>query len=171
MTGDRLGWRACLLGGAVFAVCMTGTTLPTPLYPLYQQKFGFSELTVTVVYAVYAFAVIGALLLVGNASDAVGRRPVLLWGLVCAGASAVCFLLATGIAWLYAGRLLSGLSAGLFTGAATAYVMESAPPGRASRATFVATAVNMGGLGCGPCSPGSSPSTPPGRSICRTPST
>ncbi|MGA5317251.1 MFS transporter [Streptomyces pseudogriseolus] len=150
MTGDRLGWRACLLGGAVFAVCMTGTTLPTPLYPLYQQKFGFSELTVTVVYAVYAFAVIGTLLLVGNASDAVGRRPVLLWGLVCAGASAVCFLVATDIAWLYAGRLLSGLSAGLFTGAATAYVMESAPPGRASRATFVATAVNMGGLGCGP---------------------
>lgn len=140
----------CLLGGAVFAVCMTGTTLPTPLYPLYQQKFGFSELTVTVVYAVYAFAVIGALLLAGNASDAVGRRPVLLWGLVCAAGSAVCFLLATDIAWLYAGRLLSGLSAGLFTGAATAYVMESAPPGRASRATFVATAVTMGGLGCGP---------------------
>ncbi len=140
----------CLLGGAVFAVCMTGTTLPTPLYPLYQQKFGFSELTVTVVYAVYAFAVIGALLLAGNASDAVGRRPVLLWGLACAAASAVCFLLASDIAWLYAGRLLSGLSAGLFTGAATAYVMESAPPGRASRATFVATAVNMGGLGCGP---------------------
>ncbi|MFD8251849.1 MFS transporter [Streptomyces werraensis] len=150
MTGDRFGWRACLLGGAVFAVCMTGTTLPTPLYPLYQQKFGFSELTVTVVYAVYAFAVIGALLLAGNASDAVGRRPVLLWGMACAAASAVCFLLAADIAWLYAGRLLSGLSAGLFTGAATAYVMESAPPGRASRATFVATAVNMGGLGCGP---------------------
>ena len=72
MTGDRLGWRVCLLGGAVFAVCMTGTTLPTPLYPLYQQKFGFSELTVTVVYAVYAFAVIGVLLLAGNASDTVG---------------------------------------------------------------------------------------------------
>ncbi|TWD18738.1 putative MFS family arabinose efflux permease [Streptomyces sp. T12] len=150
MTGDRLGWRACLHGGAVFAVCMAGTTLPTPLYPLYQDKFGFSELTVTVVYAVYAFAVIGVLLLAGNASDAVGRRPVLLWGLACSAASAVCFLLATGLGWLYAGRLLSGLSAGLFTGAATAYVMEAAPPGRASRATFVATAVNMGGLGCGP---------------------
>ncbi|MCP9999204.1 MFS transporter [Streptomyces werraensis] len=150
MTGDRFGWRVCLLSGAVFAVCMTGTTLPTPLYPLYQQKFGFSELTVTVVYAVYAFAVIGALLLAGNASDAVGRRPVLLWGLACAAASAACFLPAADIAWLYAGRLLSGLSAGLFTGAATAYVMESAPPGRTSRATFVATAVNMGGLGCGP---------------------
>lgn len=129
---------------------MAGTTLPTPLYGLYQEKFGFSELTVTVVYAVYAFGVIGVLLLAGNASDAVGRRPVLLWGLGFAALSAVCFLAATGLGWLYVGRLLSGLSAGLFTGAATAYVMELAPRGGSSRATFVATAANMGGLGCGP---------------------
>ncbi|WP_369197041.1 MFS transporter [Streptomyces djakartensis] len=150
MNGDRPGWLRCLLAGAVFAVCMAGTTLPTPLYPLYQAKLGFSELTVTVVYAVYAFAVIGVLLLAGNASDAVGRRLVLLGGLGFSAASAVCFLCATGLGWLYAGRLLSGLSAGLFTGAATAYVMELAPRGGASRATFVATAANMGGLGCGP---------------------
>ncbi|MFF1706299.1 MFS transporter [Streptomyces sp. NPDC058252] len=150
MDGDRRGWHQCLLSGAVFAVCMAGTTLPTPLYGLYQEKFGFSELTVTVVYAVYAFGVIGVLLLVGNASDAVGRRPVLLSGLGFAAASAVCFLCATGLGWLYAGRLLSGLSAGLFTGAATAYVMDLAPNGGASRATFVATAANIGGLGFGP---------------------
>ncbi|MFF4259109.1 MFS transporter [Streptomyces sp. NPDC001663] len=150
MDGDHRGWRECLLSGAVFAVCMAGTTLPTPLYPLYQEMFGFSELTVTVVYAVYAFGVIGVLVLMGNASDAVGRRAVLLWGLGFAAASAVCFLCATGLGWLYAGRLLSGLSAGLFTGAATAYVMELAPYGGASRATLVATAANMGGLGCGP---------------------
>ncbi|UQW99552.1 MFS transporter [Streptomyces sp. RerS4] len=150
MDGDRRGWRQCGLGGAVFAVCMAGTTLPTPLYGLYQQKFGFSELVVTVVYAVYAFGVIGVLLLAGKASDTVGRRPVLLCGLGCAAASAGCFLAADGLGWLYVGRLLSGLSAGLFTGAATAYVMELAPSGGRSRATFVATAANMGGLGCGP---------------------
>ncbi|MFJ5708444.1 MFS transporter [Streptomyces sp. NPDC093105] len=147
---DRRGWLPCLLAGAVFAVCMAGTTLPTPLYPLYQQEFGFSELTVTVVYAVYAFGVIGVLLLAGNASDTIGRRPTLRWGLAFAAASAVCFLCADALGWLYAGRLLSGLSAGLFTGAATAYVMELAPPGGAARATLVATAANMGGLGCGP---------------------
>ncbi|MCZ4097959.1 MFS transporter [Streptomyces sp. So13.3] len=150
MVGDRQGWRLCFLGGAVFAVCMAGTTLPTPLYGLYQEKFGFSELTVTVVYAVYALGVIGVLLLAGNASDVVGRRPVLLAGLGFAVASAVSFLCAVGLGWLYAGRLFSGLSAGLFTGAATAYVMELAPEGGTSRATFVATAANMGGLGCGP---------------------
>ncbi|MFI6470258.1 MFS transporter [Streptomyces sp. NPDC050516] len=150
MADDLSGWRQCLLSGAVFVVCMTGTTLPTPLYGLYQDKFGFSELTVTVVYAVYAFGVIGVLLLAGNVSDAVGRRPVLLWGLGFAAASAVSFLGATGLGWLFAGRMLSGLCVGLFTGAATAYVMELAPRGGTSRATFVATAANMGGLGCGP---------------------
>ncbi|MFJ8301389.1 MFS transporter [Streptomyces sp. NPDC094447] len=147
---DRRGWPRCLLAGAVFVVCMAGTTLPTPLYPLYQEKFGFSELTVTIVYAVYAFGVIGVLLLAGNASDTVGRRPALFLGLGFAAASAVCFLIADAVGWLYAGRLLSGLSAGLFTGAATAYVMELAPKGGGSRATLVATAANMGGLGCGP---------------------
>lgn len=32
---------------------MLGTTLPTPLYPLYQAQFGFSQLTITVIFAAY----------------------------------------------------------------------------------------------------------------------
>lgn len=142
--------RGYLGAAAAFAVCMAGTTLPTPLYGLYQERIGFSELMVTVVFAVYAFGVIGVLLLFGNVSDAVGRRPVLLCGLACAGASAVAFLAEQGLAWLFAGRLLSGFAAGLFTGTATAYVLELAPPGGRARAAFTATAANMGGLGCGP---------------------
>ncbi|MFI9787469.1 MFS transporter [Kitasatospora sp. NPDC051984] len=148
MTGRQ---RSGYLGAAgAFAVCMAGTTLPTPLYGLYQEQIGFSELMVTVVFAVYAFGVIGVLLLVGNVSDAVGRRPVLLVGLGCAAAAAVAFLAEGGLPLLFLGRLLSGLSAGLFTGTATAYVLELAPPGRRARAGFVATAANMGGLGLGP---------------------
>ncbi|MEE1782261.1 MFS transporter [Streptomyces sp. SP17BM10] len=143
--------RAGYLAAAfAFAVCMTGTTLPTPLYGLYQERIGFSELTVTVVFAVYAFAVIGVLLLVGDVSDTVGRRPVLLSGLGFAACSAVVFLAADSVALLCLGRLLSGLSAGLFTGTATAYVLELAPARHQGRAGFAATAANMGGLGCGP---------------------
>ncbi|MFD8595031.1 MFS transporter [Kitasatospora sp. NPDC059646] len=143
--------RSGYLGAAAaFAVCMAGTTLPTPLYGLYQEQIGFSELMVTVVFAVYAFGVIGVLLLVGNVSDAVGRRPVLLCGLGCAAAAAVAFLAEHGLPLLFVGRFFSGLSAGLFTGTATAYVLELAPPDRRARAGFVATAANMGGLGCGP---------------------
>ncbi|MER5352701.1 MFS transporter [Kitasatospora sp. NPDC002551] len=142
--------RAYLGAAAAFAVCMAGTTLPTPLYGLYQEEIGFSELMVTVVFAVYAFGVIAVLLLVGNVSDTVGRRPVLLCGLAFAACSAVAFLAVGGLPMLCLGRLFSGLSAGLFTGTATAYVLELAPPGRRARAGFAATAANMGGLGCGP---------------------
>ncbi|WP_327365738.1 MFS transporter [Streptomyces sp. NBC_01217] len=135
---------------AVFAVGMAGTTLPTPLYGLYQEQIGFSELMVTVVFAVYAVAVITVLLVAGNYSDKAGRRPVLLCALVLSAASAGCFLLESGLPLLFAGRLLSGCAAGLLSGAATAAVIELAGPGQKVRAGFAATAANMGGLGCGP---------------------
>lgn len=48
------------------------------------------------------------------------------------------------------GRVLSGLSAGIFTGTATAALVDLAAPERRARATLVATTANMGGLGCGP---------------------
>jgi MFS family permease len=129
---------------------MAGMTLPTPLYGLYRAEIGFSELVVTVVFAAYAVGVIGVLLTVGDFSDRVGRRPVLLAALGLSAASALCFVFEGGLPLLFAGRLLSGFAAGLLSGAATATVMELAPPGRASRASLAATAANMGGLGCGP---------------------
>lgn len=143
----RLGYPAA---AAVFAIGMAGTTLPTPLYGLYRAQLGFSELMVTVVFAVYALGVIATLLLAGNVSDEAGRRPVLLAALGFSAASAFCFLFEGGLAALFAGRLLSGFAAGLLSGAATVTVMELAPPGRAARAGLAATAANMGGLGCGP---------------------
>ncbi len=133
-----------------FLIVMAGTTLPTPLYALYRARFGFSELMVTVIFATYAAGVIVALLLFGRLSDDIGRRRALLPGLVLSGLSAVAFLLAHGLALLLVGRLLSGLSAGIFTGTATAALIDLAPSGAQGRATLVATMVNMGGLGLGP---------------------
>nr|WP_129311593.1 MFS transporter [Streptomyces sp. L2] len=129
---------------------MLGTTLPTPLYGLYRQQIGFSELIVTVVFAVYAVGVIAALLVAGGSSDVLGRRPVLMGALGLSALSAVCFLFEGGLPLLYTGRVLSGFSAGLFSGTGTAAVLDLAPPGRRARAAFAATAANMGGLGLGP---------------------
>lgn len=136
--------------GVAFAVTMFGTTLPTPLYPLYRHQLGFSDLMVTVIYAAYAAGVLAALLLFGELSDRAGRRPVLLAGLVLSALSAAAFLAQGGLAALFVGRVLSGLSAGLFTGTATATLVELAPPQERARATLAATVVNMGGLGLGP---------------------
>src|SRR5205807_4344559 len=111
---------AFALTAYAFAVTMLGTTLPTPLYPLYRVRFGFSELMITVIFAIYASGVIVALVLVGRLSDEIGRRPVLLPGLAFSALSAVVFLLAQGLVPLLVGRVLSGFSAGTFTGTATA---------------------------------------------------
>jgi MFS family permease len=143
----RAGFAAVALA---FSVTMLGTTLPTPLYGLYRQRFGFSELMITVIFATYAAGVIAALLLFGRLSDQIGRRRVLLPGLALSALSAVAFLAANGLALLLLGRVLSGLSAGIFTGTATATLVDLAPPEGRGRATLVATIANMGGLGCGP---------------------
>jgi MFS family permease len=133
-----------------FAAIMVGTTLPTPMYALYGQQMHFAVLTTTVIYATYAGGVLFALLAFGRWSDAIGRRPVLLAGVVFAVASAAVFLVADSVSVLLVARVLSGLSAGLFTGTATAAVIEAAPKNWRTRAAGVATVANMGGLGIGP---------------------
>lgn len=133
-----------------FAAIMVGTTLPTPLYALYGERMNFAVLTTTVIYATYAGGVLFALMAFGRWSDAVGRRPMLAAGVAAALASAVVFLTADSVPLLLIGRVLSGLSAGLFTGTATAAVIEAAPEHWRSRAAAVATVANIGGLGTGP---------------------
>lgn len=149
VTRIRRDFAFALLAYA-FAAIMVGTTLPTPLYALYSQQMHFAVLTTTVIYATYAGGVLFALLVFGRWSDAIGRRPVLLAGIACALASAVVFLMADSVQALLIGRVLSGLSAGLFTGTATAAVIEAAPPSWRTRAPAVATIANIGGLGAGP---------------------
>jgi MFS family permease len=149
MTRTRRDFAFALLAYS-FAAIMVGTTLPTPLYALYSDRMHFAVLTTTVIYATYAGGVLFALLVFGRWSDAIGRRPVLLAGTVFALASAVVFLVADSVPLLLVGRVLSGLSAGLFTGTATAAVIEAAPPSWRTRAPAVATIANIGGLGSGP---------------------
>ena len=132
----------------VFAATMLGTTLPTPLYVIYQARWHFSAAMVTVTFAVYAAGVLAALLLAGRSSDQAGRKPVLAAALGLSALSTAVFVLAPDLGALLAARILSGLSAGLMTGTATAALTELVPSGR--RASLVATAANMGGLGLGP---------------------
>ena len=134
----------------VFAATMLGTTLPTPLYDIYQAQWHFSAAIVTVTFAVYAAGVLLTLLLTGRTSDQAGRKPVLAAALGCSALSTVVFILAPNVGVLMAGRILSGFSAGLMTGTATATLTELIPASASRRASLVATAANMGGLGLGP---------------------
>lgn len=143
-------WRSVTLVGVAFAVTMVGTTLPTPLYPIYAEQFAFGELMTTVVFATYAVGVTAGLLLFGHWSDQLGRRPLLLAGLGLSAVSAIAFLLPGALGWLFVGRFVSGVSAGIVTGTATATIVDLAPDHGQARAGLVAAAVNMAGLGVGP---------------------
>ncbi|BBZ29915.1 MFS transporter [Mycolicibacterium madagascariense] len=120
------------------------------MYALYSSQMHFAVFTTTVIFATYAVGVLAALLLFGRWSDAIGRRPVLLAGAGFALVSSIVFLFADDIGLLLVGRLLSGLSAGVFTGTATAAVVEAAPESHRQRASVAATIANVGGLGLGP---------------------
>lgn len=136
-----------------FVTAMAFSTVPTPLYPLYQERDGFSTLTITIVFAVYAVGVLASLLLAGHVSDWIGRRRALVAGLALELGSAALFLAGPSLAVLLAARLVSGLGIGLITATATAYLHElhaahrpDAPP---RRFEIVSTAANIGGLGLG----------------------
>jgi MFS family permease len=154
-TTVRPSVSVALVAGA-FCATMIGGALPTPLYPAYEHRFGFGPLTVTIVFAMYAVGVLAALLGVGRSSDTIGRRPVLLAGLAAAAASSAIFLVAGGLrsdgglVLLYVARVFSGVSAGIFTGTATATLTDLSGEKGRNRASIVAAVANVGGLGLGP---------------------
>jgi predicted MFS family arabinose efflux permease len=149
MTSPVSSSRDFFIAALALLIAMVGTTLPTPLYAIYQQRLGFDASWLTIIFSIYAAGVLAALLAVGSWSDQLGRRPMLLAGLLMGALSAGIFLYTDSIGGLLLGRLFSGFSAGIMTGTATVAVIELAPK-TFKNATLMATAANMLGLGIGP---------------------
>ncbi|WP_406046092.1 MFS transporter [Micromonospora sp. NBC_00898] len=103
---------------------LAASAAPTPLYGLYQARWHFSPITTTVVFAIYALAVLASLLTFGKLSDHVGRRPVLLVAIAVQMISLVIFVFASGVATLLAARVVQGLAAGAATGAVGAAMLD-----------------------------------------------
>jgi MFS family permease len=137
----------------VFAVTMAFTTLPAPLYVLYQARDHFGSALVTVIFAAYAAGVVASLLAAGHVSDWLGRRRMVAAAVGINMAAGLVFLAWPTVTGLLIGRVVSGISVGLLTATATAFLTElhnSSRPGMPSaRAEFVSTAANLGGLGFG----------------------
>ncbi len=109
---------------SIVVFLLAGSSAPTPLYSLYQAEWGFSPITTTVVFGVYALAVLASLLTVGSLSDHLGRRPVLLVALTVQAVTMVVFATADGVSVLMAARVLQGLSTGAALGAVGAGLLD-----------------------------------------------
>jgi MFS family permease len=124
----RLGQRAAfgLLASAALTL-LASSSVPTPLYATYQARWGFSDLTVTVIFGVYAVAVLASLLVFGSLSDHVGRRPLLLAGLGMQVPVMLLFAFAGDLDVLLAARVLQGLATGAALGAIGAGLVDLHP--------------------------------------------
>jgi MFS family permease len=153
-TSRRAHHVAFWLTAAAFLINMGFSAVPTPLYVLYQGRDHFSNLVVTIVYAVYAIGVVGSLFLAGHLSDWMGRRRIFVPALAANVVSALIFIFEPSLTGLIVARIISGISVGLTTATATSYLAElhaKARPGASTgRAEIVATASNLGGIGFGP---------------------
>jgi predicted MFS family arabinose efflux permease len=103
---------------------LAGSSAPTPLYALYQAQWGFSPITVTIIFGVYALSVLSALLFVGRLSDHLGRRPVLIAASAVQAATMVIFATASGVGDLVLARIIQGLATGAAVGAVGAGMID-----------------------------------------------
>jgi len=142
-----------LVAGA-FMVAMAFNAVPSPLYPLYQQRDGFATLMVTVVFAVFAFGVAISLIMAGHVSDWVGRKRILLPALGLELVADLLFLASPSLGVLLVARLLGGLGIGMITATATAHLHDlhraHRPHAGPDRFEIVSTGANLGGLAVGP---------------------
>ena len=123
--------RHTLSGAAGYAVAayaiglgFFASLVPSPLYATYSDLWDFSTPTLTLIYATYALGILVALLVVGSASDDVGRRPVLIASISLLGASTLFFVFATSTWWLFVGRGLQGLATGAAISSASATLVD-----------------------------------------------
>jgi MFS family permease len=134
----------------VQVLLFAGSNLPTPLFPLYEHRYGFGPATVTALFAVYVAPLIPTLLLVGRVADRIGRRPLLASGIALTVASSVTFAAASGLAWLFAGELVYGVGSGLVMSCLAVAIRELHPGQDVTKAALAASVAAVAGLTAGP---------------------
>lgn len=136
-------WAYALVLAAT-GVALGVSGVPAPLYGLYEQQWHFSPLTTTVVFAVYAIAALGAVLVSGRISDVVGRKPVLLGAFVLMIAGLGIFVLADTVPMLLAARALHGMAVGATVVAGAAALLDLRPHRGARSGQLSGVAFNVG---------------------------
>jgi predicted MFS family arabinose efflux permease len=142
------GAAAFWILAGLFLMLFFASAAATPLYPVYQARFGFSAATLTAVFAVYVLVLLVTLLFFGSVSDYLGRLPVIVTALVLSVAGCAVFLAAHDTGALFIARCLQGIATGLATGPIGAALIDLQPPG-SQLAPLLTSAFSTLGLALG----------------------
>ena len=134
---------------AVLFLFFVSASVPSPLFVVFQERWGFSPGMLAVAFGVYSLMLMVTLLVAGSLSDHLGRKPVIVAALTIQVASMALFLTADGIGGLLAARVVQGLSMGVVNGALSAAVIEAAPPARKAVGSLLTSVSPLAGLSTG----------------------
>ncbi len=123
---------------------LLGFGIVIPLLPIYSKAYGASELELGILFASFSAMQFVFAPFWGRLSDRVGRRPVLVGGLLGTSASYVLFAFADSMPLLYASRCLAGFF-GANVATAQAFVADVTKPGeRAKGMGLIGAAFGLG---------------------------
>ena len=142
--------RGAYLALVALLVFTMGTSIITPLLPLYAGQFHLSNGTLTLLFATYTATVVPTMLVAGSASDRLGRKRVLLPAMLVLTCASLLFAFTESVPMLFVGRVLQGLAVGMFLGVGTAFVVDHAIPAKRALAAMAAGAFFRLGFGLGP---------------------
>jgi MFS family permease len=135
---------------SVLVLFALGTSLITPLIPLYQDRLEFGDTVVTLFLGCYVAALVPSMLTLGQLSDRVGRKGVLLGALATLALAQGILITEPGLAGLLVARAIQGLATGAFFGTCTAFLVDAAPLGRRGFVSVLGSVSIRLGLGSGP---------------------
>jgi MFS family permease len=134
---------------ATLCLYLAASAAPSPLYVVYQDEWGFSATTLTVVFAVYVFGLLASLLVLGSLSDYVGRRPLIAASLALEAVAMALFLVAGEVGVLMAARTIQGIATGMAMTTMGAALVDLDPPERPGLAGVVSGLAPISGLAIG----------------------
>jgi MFS family permease len=135
---------------AAQVLLFAGSNFPTPLFPIYEHRYGFGSGVVTLLFGVYVAALVPTLLLLGRVADRVGRRPLLVAGIAVTVVSSVAFAAAQSVAWLFAGEIIYGIGGGLVMSCVAVAIRELHPKQHVAGGALAASVAAAAGLTLGP---------------------
>lgn len=133
----------------VVAVFMLSNA-PTPLYIHWKQQLGFTSGTMTLIFACYILALVLTLLVAGQLADRLGRKTVIIPGLIASLLACICFITADSVYTLLVARFLTGVAVGVTVTASMAAVVDAGGESRKRQAALVASIAMVTGAGLGP---------------------
>lgn len=136
---------AFVIAASLFLVT-AAVNLEVPLYMTYAQAAGYSNGSTAIVFAAYVAGLLPVLILLGGISDRLGRKPVIILGLLSALLATTIMIISPTIHTLLLTRILQGVGVSLSVGAGTAYLAQlwGGTQGAARAARYVAITTSLG---------------------------